>query len=396
MDTKIAGGILLIVGTSIGAGMLALPLVAAVSGFFISSLILLACWSIMTFGAFLMLEVNLWLPPRNNIISMSRATLGPLGAMVAWLSYFLLLYSLLAAYISGGSDLFYSLLSSAGIKLPRWIDAAIFVLIFGYIVFRGIQPVDYVNRLLMITKFGSFFVLIVYAMPSIDHKKLVVSHPVLMMTTVTVMLTSFGFANIIPSLRSYYNHDVKKLRRAIIVGSLIPLFCYLIWDFVILGTLSHDDLVSIMQQGGSVAELTQLFSTYLNSPAVSFFAHLFTTICVLTSFLCVSLSLSDFLADGLKIEKQGFGNWIINALTFLPSLLIVIFYPSLFIKALNYGGICCAILVILLPALMVLSGRYFKKNLSVGHYQVIGGKWSVVLLAIVSVLIIVLGIVEAV
>jgi len=81
MDTKIAGGILLIVGTSIGGGMLALPIVSAESGFIGSTLVLLACWALMAFCALLILEVNLWLPPRNNLISMASATLGKTGAV---------------------------------------------------------------------------------------------------------------------------------------------------------------------------------------------------------------------------------------------------------------------------------------------------------------------------
>ena len=70
------GGILLIVGTSIGGGMLALPVANAATGFWQSSLFLLICWSLMTFGAFFILEANLYLPPGKHMVSMSAATLG--------------------------------------------------------------------------------------------------------------------------------------------------------------------------------------------------------------------------------------------------------------------------------------------------------------------------------
>lgn len=392
MDTKFAGGVLLIVGTSIGAGMLALPLVAATYGFLISSLLLFCCWFIMTFAAFLMLEVNLLLPPRNNIITMSRTTLGKFGAFTAWLSYLFLLYSLLAAYISGGSDLFASLFKATGLTLPHFAFAILFVLIFGYVVFQGIRPVDYVNRLLMITKFGSFFILILFTIPAIEIQKLSVTHLSFTMSTITVMLTSFGFANIIPTLRSYFNDDIKQLRIAILVGSLIPLLCYLIWNLVILGTLPNAHLIAIMKRGGSVAELTQTLSLFLNSTTFSFFVHVFTAICVLTSFLCVSLSLTDFLSDGLKVEKKNHGNWLIHLLTFVPPLLIVIFYPGLFIKALNYAGIFCAILIILLPALMALAGR--RKKWAGRRYAVYGGVFPILFLALIASLIIILSVLQ--
>ena len=211
MDTKIAGGILLIVGTSIGGGMLALPIATAGSGFISSTLLLLTCWVIMTFSAFLILEVNLWLPPRTNMISMARVTLGRAGEVTAWVSYVLLMYALLCAYISGGSSVFYDLLSVFGLHSPAWVNSILFVLVFGYVVYRGIKPVDYVNRALMMLKLGALIMLILFTLPYLDVTKLEGGDPRLLVSTVTVMLTSFGYATIIPSLRSYFDDNVKKL-----------------------------------------------------------------------------------------------------------------------------------------------------------------------------------------
>ena len=69
MNSKLLGGVLLIVGTTIGAGMLALPVATAQLGFWTSVGMLIGCWGIMTLCAFLFLEVNLWLPPNTNLIS---------------------------------------------------------------------------------------------------------------------------------------------------------------------------------------------------------------------------------------------------------------------------------------------------------------------------------------
>ena len=93
MRSNLLGGILLIGGTSIGAGMLGLPIVAAQLGFVGSVALMVVCWAVMIISAFLILEVNLWLPQQSNLISMSRATIGPVGQVVAWIIYLLLLYS---------------------------------------------------------------------------------------------------------------------------------------------------------------------------------------------------------------------------------------------------------------------------------------------------------------
>ena len=43
------------------------------------------------------------LPEESNIISMAKGTIGLPGQIIAWISYLLLLYALLCAYIAGAS-----------------------------------------------------------------------------------------------------------------------------------------------------------------------------------------------------------------------------------------------------------------------------------------------------
>lgn len=397
MKSKLAGGVLLIVGTCIGGGMLALPVATAAGGFIPSLFLLFMCWAVMTFSAFLILEVNLWLPHRSNMISMARKTLGRPGEVVAWASYILLLYSLLAAYISGGSAIFHDLLTWIGwVSSPEWISSVLFVMVFGYIVHRGIQPVDYVNRALMTVKLGSLIILVLFALPYLHLKNLTDSHPLLLTSAVTVVLTSFGFSNIVPSLRSYFDDDVKKLRRVILIGSLIPLFFYIVWEFAILGTLpsaGENGLSEIARHGGSATDLAKSLSFYLQNASITTFAHVFTVICVLTAFLGVSLGLSDFLADGLRLEKSGKRNLLITVVTFLPPLAVVIFDPTIFVTALSYAGTFAVILLVLLPALMAWSGRY-RKCFAGRVYEAPGGKAAISVLIVVALAIIVLGVAQ--
>lgn len=394
MDTKLVGGILLIVGTSIGGGMLALPLVTAEYGFIHSTLMLIAIWAMMTISALWMMEVNLWFPSRNNIITMAKKTLGRGGAFVAWVSYLLLLYALLTAFVSGGVALFEEISASFSIRLPLWLNAVLFIVIFGGIVAKGIKPVDYVNRALMFTKLGSLFLLAIMVLPFVKLDVLLSGKMHWMTSTVMVMMTSFGFANIIPSLRSYFDGDVKKIRLAVLVGSLIPLVCYILWDFAILGALPREgsgSLIALMKQGGSATDLSTALSLFLKNPYITGLAHIFTVICILTAFLSCSLGLVDFFADGLKVEKSGYKSLLIYGLTFLPPLGIVLFKPSVFIQSFSYAGVCAIVLVVLLPALMAWCGRYYKHYSTEKHYQMIGGKWLLSLIIIIAVMVLVLS-----
>lgn len=392
MDSKLIGGILLIVGTSIGAGMLALPVAAAEVGFPGALALLVLCWFVMTAGAFLLLEVNLWLPQNTNIISMAKATIGPIGQAIAWITYLLLLYSLLCAYIAGGSDLFQRLLANKGVAIQPWLASLLFTFIFGCVVYLGIRSVDYLNRGLMFVKMGAYFLLVVLLMPFVSLDLLAETQisGLTSAAVVTVTITSFGFAIIVPSLRIYFGGNVKKLKTAIIIGSAIPLLCYIAWDIAIMGVLplnGDGSLSSILQSKNSTSDLITTLNSATSTASIAFFTKLFISICVLTSFLSVALCLTDFLADGLKQEKTGLSGLFIQLVTFIPPLMIVLFFPGAFIKALQYAGIYCVILLILLPAWMAWAGRY--QRLFKGNFRLKGGKALLVLLMLFGSLVII-------
>lgn len=389
---KLIGGILLIVGTSIGAGILALPVSTAQAGFVSSSILLCLCWMLMTFSAFLILEVNLWFPDTSNMITMAKKTLGMPGQIVAWITYLALLYSLLTLYMSGGTDVLHSLMGFAGVSTSDWYDSLIFTIVLGSVVYCGTQTIDYVNRGLMFIKLSSFAVLLILILMHIHPAYVAAGNVSKLWPTVMVMITSFGFATIVPSLRIYFNGDVKKLKMVILIGSLVPLVCYILWDLAILGTLPLDGsngLLTILQSGHTISGLMLALHNVVNNQVISEISKLFTSICVATSFLGVSLCMTDFLADGLNIEKKGFGNIKVITLTYLPPVIIVLFYPTIFMMALNYAGTFTSILLTLLPVLMIWRGRYVLK-LS-GPYQVMGGKPLIILAVLASITVVIIG-----
>lgn len=385
MLSKIIGGILLIVGTSIGGGMLALPVASAGMGFWSSALLLFICWVVMTLGAFFILEVTLYLPPGKNIISMAAATLGKPGLVLAWLSYLLLLYSLLSAYISGGSDVFGGILSLVHLQSREWILACLFTLSFGAIAYMGIRSVDLLNRGLMFAKLGVYVILVVLFLPFIQTQHYHVKQLHYSTNSVMIFLTSFGYAIIVPNLREYFQDNIQVLRKVILIGSFIPLVCYLVWNAVIMGVIppqGASGLMPLMQSEHATSTLAQILSSAIHNPFISLLFTFFTSICMLTAFLGVSLCLISFLADGLNLPqkgKQGFGLFL---LTFLPPFLLVIYYPGAYLHALAYAGIFVILLLLFLPAMMSLLGR---KNFH-PLFIVPGGRvsqWAVIISSIV-------------
>ena len=391
MRSRFIGGILLIVGTSIGGGMLALPVANAAVGFWQSSLYLILCWGLMTLGALFILEVNLYLPAGKNMVSMAAATLGKPGLIVAWFSYLFLLYSLLSAYISGGADVLSGLLHPLGLEAKPWELTIVFTLAFGCVVYGGIRQVDVLNRVLMFAKLGVYFLLTLLIAPYADHKHLQGGDMRYITSSVMILITSFGYAIIIPNLREYFKDDLKTLKRVVWIGSLIPLGCYILWDAIIMGSLAstgEHSLAELMHDPHTTSALAALLSDQVHNPLISGLFNFFTSVCMLTAFLGVSLCLMSFLGDGLNMNQYGREGLGLFILTFAPPLLMVIIYPDAYIHALSYAGFFCVILLLLLPACMSYAGRsrftsaFTVPGGAMSQYLVIISSFALMLLAI--------------
>lgn len=389
MKSKLFGGILMIAGTCIGGGMLGLPIATAQGGLTASLLLFVGCWVLMAFTALLTLEVNLCFPKNSNVISMARATLGKPAEFLCWTVYLFFLYALVAAYIAGGQDILRGLLQSLHLELPVWLAGALFVGVFGSVVALGTKHVDMFNRILMIIKFGSLFTLMVLIASHVQPENFITGEAKYLLPALTVVVTSFGFSIIVPSLRVYFHDDVRHLRIAILAGSFLPLLCYLAWVAAIFGAIPFAGdlgLERLMASDQPVTGLVQSISHYMPAAIVILLTKVFTSICVLTAFVCVSLSLSDYLADGMRVDKDGFGTVGVMLATFIPPLFIAVFYPRAFIMFLSVAGLCCVVLQALMPAMMAWNVRYTQQKQMM--YQVAGGKFALVLSMIASLVVI--------
>ncbi|OGN64184.1 MAG: hypothetical protein A3E80_04405 [Chlamydiae bacterium RIFCSPHIGHO2_12_FULL_49_9] len=347
---RLIGGILLVSGTSIGAGMLALPVISSFGGFFPSLLFLTICWLFLFVTSLLLLDVNLACPGEVNLISMASRTLGVWGKGVCWVTYLLLLYSLTAAYIAGSAPLFLdAIYFMTGWKAPVWIGPFPLLFLFGIFVYLGTQAVDWVNRLLMAGLILAYFLLAAFVPSHMDFSYLLHVDYSAIWIAVPVMITSFGFHIIIPTLTTYLHHDKKKLRIILFLGSLVPLVVYLFWEFLVLGTVPLEGLISSWSTGQTGAFAV---SQVIENKWITSVSSTFAFFAIVTSFLGVSLSLSDFLTDGLKMRRFSLGREFASLLTFIPPLIFVLVYQRGFIIALQYAGIFVAILLCILPALM--------------------------------------------
>jgi len=356
---RVAGSILMIAGCCIGAGMLGVPILCSVAGFIPSSVMFFLCWLFMMATGLLLLEVNLWFQEEVSISTMVDYTLGPVGRRLSVLLFAYLFYSIMIAYVSGSGNLLSEIAEDFGFDLPRWVGSFLFTALFALMIYYGTSAVDRFNRILVAGLCLSYILLIFLGSSHIETDYLLHRDWWGITLAIPVMIVSFGYHNMIPSLTTYLDHAKRKLVTVVIVGSLIPLLIYLIWGAIILGIVPPDAFRSSIDSGDFA---TRALKNAARTPAIYVLAEHFAFFAIVSSFITVALSFFDFLADGLHIKKDAWGKFILCLLTLLPPFFCAMIYPNIFLAALRHAGVFGALILFgIFPVLMVWKGRYLMK-----------------------------------
>ena len=386
--TKVIGACLLVTGSCIGAGMLGMPVLTADVGFYPSIIMFFVCWAFMTATGLLLLEVNLWFKREVSIISMVENTLGKTGKIVAWGTYLFLFYCLTVAYVSGSGALFSNFfMDTFSIEIPIFVGSLLFILLFGMLVYYGTQAVDQFNRLLMFGLVISYILLVILGSQVIQPELLTRKNWSVAPFVIPAMVITFGFHNLVPSLTTYLNRNEGHLKKVFLIGSLLSLGVYLIWQRVMLGIVSFEGTGG-MQEALSHGEIaTQALRRAVGKAWIVDIAEYFAFFAIVTSFLGVALSFVDFLFDGLKLEKTKENKIFLCSLVLVPPFIIAIFYPNIFLTALSVaGGFGAVILFGVLPVLMAWRGRYILQFK--GKHLLPGGKVMLMILLLFSIAVI--------
>lgn len=372
INGKLVKGTLLVAGTSIGGGMLALPVLTSQAGFFPSLCIYLVCWLFMASTGLLFLEISLWMGKDANIVSMAERTLGTFGKVVAWVLYLFLFYCLTLAYIVGVGDLVVDILGGV-IKISEWQGQLLFLMVFAPFIYIGARLVGVLNIYLMLGLGLSYLAFVILGFSHVNSQNLLRMNWSQVWSALPITFIAFAYQGIIPTLVNYMQRDVRQTRLAILIGSFLPFIAYAIWQWLILGIVPAEGPGSLLEALHNGQNAVHPFKNIVNITGVYTVGKYFAFFALATSFLGVTLGLMDFLADGLKISKNSLNKLLLCLIILVPPLILAFIYPHVFLIALDYaGGFGSALLLGLLPVVMVWVGRY-RLGLH-GEYRVSGGK----------------------
>ena len=392
MNLKILGSISIVAGTAIGGGMLALPLATAALGIIPALLLLIVIWGISAYTALLMLEINLRTGVGDNVHAITGKTLGKTGQLIQGGSFLSLLFALTMVYLMGGSSLLETRLAPLGVDLSNQGAVILFTLVFGGIIAVGVTWIDKVSRLLFSAMVVLLVLVVAFLLPDVNLA-VVLTNTVsevaqgselnhLWLAAIPVVFTSFGFHVCIATIVRYLDGDAISLRKVLLIGSTIPLVCYILWLLVTLGTLSGPTVHGLE---GSLPKLVLALQGLAESEIVSQCIDIFANLALITSFLGVTMSLFDYVAELTRASNNLVGRIQTWLITFIPPLLCALFYPDGFFKVLGFAAIPLVVMIILLPIAMALKQR--AQNL--GGYQVAGGIPALIVTGLMGVIIVI-------
>ncbi|MBW4634795.1 MAG: tyrosine transporter [Iphinoe sp. HA4291-MV1] len=395
---SVLGNTALIAGTTVGAGILALPAVTLPSGVVPSTVLLIAVWLYTLVSGLLIAEVTLSTMrlvgrPSLGLLIMVERTLGKLGARVAGCAYLFLHYALLVAYVAQGGEILVSAVEKMlGVQnvLSPWVGTTAFTLLFGGIMYLGRERfVEKLNSAFVAIVLASFLGLLLLGATQLETSSFSFQNWSALPPAVSVMFVALFYHNVVPTVVTQLEGDAYKIRQSIFIGSVIPLIMFLAWNVVILESISPD-MVQGISAGRTVFDPLQILRNGGAGEWLGVLVSVFSEFAIVTSFIGFVYGLLDFFKD-ISAPNEPFKRLALYSLVLFPPMSLGALNPNIFLAALDYAGTySISVLAGILPALMTWKQRQEQKQSNhTSQLLVPGGK--VTLIVMISVALVVIG-----
>lgn len=396
---SLLGGVMIIAGGTIGAGMLANPISTSGVWFIGSILILIYTWFCMMSSGLMLLEANLHYPTGASFDTIVKDLLGKGWNALNGLSLAFVLYILTYAYITSGGGItegfINQLLSSPerAVEIGRTSGSLIFAILLAAFVWFSTKAVDRFSTILIAGMVISFILSISGLVSSVKSDILFdtlapenTEYLPYALAALPVCLVSFGFHQNVPSLVKYYHRDASKVVKSVFIGTAIALGIYILWQLAIQGNLPRSAFGPVIEKGGDIAALLNTLSATLETDYIAVALKFFAYMAIASSFLGVTLGLFDYIADLFNFDDSKLGRTKTALVVFLPPLILSLEYPYGFVIAIGYAGLAATIWAAIVPALLAKACR---QKFPERQYTAFGGNgmvYFVILFGLLNIL----------
>lgn len=325
LSNKLLIAITTLVGTIVGAGVLGIPYVVAQAGILFGFV-----WILVLGAAFLFLnlftgEIVLRTRGQHQLTGYAEKYLGKKGKVIMTIALLISIYGALSAYLIGtgetlraifhvGSPLMYSL---------------IFFAITGFIVWNGIKATGRMELILISLLVLIVIVIGIFSLKSFSAAHFLPHNPILFFLPYGVVLFAFMGMPAVPEMKQELVKNKKQLKKAIIIGSIIPIILYIIFVVIVVGIVGIDQF-SLLLPNERIATIA--LSVYGNH-ILGILANILAILAMFTSFLTLALALV-----GVYHLDYGRKRWLAVLLTLLVPLIIAVSGAASFILLLGITG----------------------------------------------------------
>ncbi|WP_395167481.1 aromatic amino acid transport family protein [Francisella salimarina] len=373
-------GVFLIIGSTIGGGIIGLPIAAVNLGFVGSLLAICLVWLIMTFTGLCILKISYNLPVKHNTyFSLSTKFLNFKGAKVTVFGgYLLILYLTLTTYISGISSSV-SLYFAQNSNLSYLLSGVILVFILGGITTYNSRIIIKSNVIFVVAKLSLIIIAIFLIFYSTSKISLSIdNYPIQSIGAFSflfVLFNAFGYHFIIPSLVKFYDNRIsfKSFVFLLIFSTTVIALIYIAWILAIFFTIPADGnhgMMSIYNSKNQLIAFNNSISFFTQSYTISNMLSAFQLISMIGSFCCISIGVIDAL-------KDAFGqNAYLKVLicTYLPPLVLMSLSQNMFLIAMSLAGILTFYIEVFVPILGVRN--YYKTSSKVKDKSLFSHQYS--------------------
>jgi len=234
-------------------------------------------------------------------------------------------YGALTAYLIGEGE---SLRAIFRVGSPL-VYSIIFFIIAFFIIYRGVKAAGKAE-LILIGVLLSIVVLIgVFSYQNVRISNLTYLNWAKFFAPYGVILFALMGMPSVPEMQEVLEQEKQKMKKAIIIGSIIPIVLYILFAFIVVGLIGLDnfELLEPNQQIATVA-----LSIY-SSPILGLFANIIAVLSMFTSFLTLSIALIEMYEYDYIFPRSA-----ALVLTFSVPLLITLFSLSTFIPIIAITG----------------------------------------------------------
>lgn len=388
MKNKVLGSTLIIAGTAVGAGMLAMPLTSAQMGFGLTFALLTLLWILLTFTAVLYAEVHQYNKNDAGIASLAEQYYGSAGRLFVNFILLFFMYAVLTAYVTASGNLLLGILPDfENSEMTQKVLSLVFAVGLGAVVTVGISIADVANRISFGLKVLIFIVILAILLNKVSLANLqaVPTNNLLLFSAMPVFFMTFGFHICTPTINEYLEGDNRKVKLSCILGATGIFIIYVVWQFATHGVLEQSVLIRVLDEEPNLNGLIEAFKVTTGSTAISEIVRVFSLLALITSYIGVALGLSSAVKDLLMHFKLRHDRITIGLITFIPPIIVGFTYPQIFLSAFAFAGIIFAFIGVFLPVALAYKSRKIYPN---GEHTR-GGNLSLILAVIFAIVIVV-------